>query len=197
MGFLNDKNGKMSKSNGEFLTVSLLEKKGYHPLAYRYLCLNSYYHNTLTFSYDILDGASREYEKLKNKISSIKKEGELEKTVFNNYVEKFKENLANDLNTSMCLTILYELLKDNGINGTTKLELVSEFDKVLSLDLLAVNTATINSELENYIKEMIVKRNGYKENKDYHNADKIRDELKEKGILIKDTRDGTVYEFVG
>ena len=56
-GFLNDKNGKMSKSKGEFLTVSVLEEKGYNPLAYRYLCLNSYYHNALTFSYEILDGA--------------------------------------------------------------------------------------------------------------------------------------------
>ena len=71
-GFLNDKNGKMSKSKGEFLTVDLLEEKGYNPLAYRYLCLNSYYHNALTFSYDILDGASREYDKLKKEIDIIR-----------------------------------------------------------------------------------------------------------------------------
>ena len=195
-GFLNDKDGKMSKSKGEFLTVSLLEEKGYNPLAYRYLCLNSYYHNALTFSYDILDGAQNEYNKLKTRISNIKEEGELNKEVFNNYVENFKSALSNDLNTSMCLTILYDLLKDNNVNGTTKLEIISDFDKVLSLDLLKKEEVKIDNELDNYIQEKIKERNEYKKNKDFINADKIRDELKMKGIIIKDTRDGTTYELI-
>lgn len=194
-GFLNDKDGKMSKSNGEFLTISLLEEKGYNPLAYRYLCLNSYYHNVLTFSYDILDGASNEYNKLKSRISNIKEEGDFQKEVFNNYVEKFKNSLEDDLNTSMCLTILYDLLKDNDTNGTTKIKIIEDFDKVLSLDLLKKEDSTIDKELESYIKDMIDKRNEYKKNKDYEKADVIREELKEKGILIKDTRDGTIYEL--
>ena len=195
-GFLNDKDGKMSKSKGEFLTVSLLEEKGYNPLAYRYLCLNSYYHNALTFSYDILDGAQNEYNKLKTRISNIKEEGELNKEVFNNYVENFKSALSNDLNTSMCLTILYDLLKDNNVNGTTKLEIISDFDKVLSLDLLKKEEVKIDNELDNYIQEKIKERNEYKKNKDFVSADKIRDELKNKGIIIKDTRDGTTYEII-
>ena len=136
LGFLNDKNGKMSKSKGEFLTVSLLEEKGYNPMAYRYLCLNSYYHNALTFSYDILDGALNEYNKLKSRIASIKEEGEYVEKDFNKYVEKFKEALDNDLNTSMCLTILYELIKDNSVNGYTKIKIIEDIDRVLSLDLL-------------------------------------------------------------
>ena len=196
LGFLNDKDGKMSKSKGEFLTVSLLEEKGYHPLAYRYLCLNSYYHNTLTFSYDILDGAQNEYNKLKTRISNIKEEGELNKDIFHNYVENFKSALSNDLNTSMCLTILYDLLKDNNANGTTKLEIISDFDKVLSLDLLKKEEVKIDNELNNYIQEKIKERNEYKKNKDFVNADKIRDELKMKGIIMKDTRDGTTYEII-
>lgn len=192
---LNDINGKMSKSTGEFLTVSLLEEKGYNPLSYRYFCLSSHYRKVLTFSYDILDGASNEYNKLKSRISNIKEEGDFQKEVFNNYVEKFKNSLEDDLNTSMCLTILYDLLKDNDTNGTTKIKIIEDFDKVLSLDLLKKEDSTIDKELESYIKDMIDKRNEYKKNKDYEKADIIRDELKKKGILIKDTRDGTTYEL--
>ena len=194
-GFLNDKDGKMSKSNGEFLTVSLLEEKGYNPLAYRYLCLNSYYHNVLTFSYDILDGASNEYNKLKSRISNIKEEGELNQEDFHNYVEKFKNCLEDDLNTSMCLTIIYDLLKDTKVNGITKIKIIEDFDKVLSLDLLKKESTTINKELDKFIQEKIKERNEYKKNKEFDKADKIRDELKMKGIIIKDTRDGTIYEI--
>ena len=196
MGFLNDKNGKMSKSNGEFLTVSLLKDKGYNPLAYRYLCLNSYYHNTLSFGYDILDGAVREYNKLKNKALALSDEGELDKSRFDNYNNKFKEALANDLNTSTCITILYDLFKDKDLNDKTKKELIKSFDRVLSLDLLKDNNVEIDNELDEYIKGMIDKRNNYKKNKEYDKADEIREELKSKGIIIKDTREGTVYEVV-
>lgn len=192
---LNDKEGKMSKSRGEFLTISLLESKGYKPLAYRYLCLNSYYHNNLTFTFDILDGASNEYDKLKSRVSSIKEEGEFNEEVFNKYVEKFKNALSDDLNTSMCLTILYDLLKDNDVNGNTKIKIIGSFDGVLSLDLLKKEDININKDLEDYIKDMINKRNEYKKNKDYENADRIREELKEKGIIIKDTREGTIFEI--
>ena len=193
---LNDINGKMSKSNGEFLTVSLLEAKGYNPLSYRYFCLSSHYRKVLTFSYDILDGAENEYNKLKTRISNIKEEGDLNKEVFNNYVDNFKEALSNDLNTSTCLTILYDLLKDNNVNGTTKIEIIKDFDKVLSLDLLNKDEIKIDNELDEYIQEKIKERNEYKKNKDFKNADKIRDELKIKGIIIKDTRDGTTYEII-
>ena len=195
MGFLNDKDGKISKSKGEFLTVSLLESKGYNPLVYRYLCLNSYYHNTLTFSYDILDGATNEYSKLKKKIQNINNEGEFDELLFNKYVDKFKNELSNDLNTSMCLTILYELLKDNSVNGSTKIKIIGSFDEVLSLDLLKNDSISIDNDLESYIKEMITLRNNYKNNKDYENADRIRNELLEKGIIIKDTREGTTYSI--
>ena len=193
---LNDKEGKMAKSRGEFLTVSLLERKGYNPLAYRYLCLNSYYHNTLTFTFDILDGAQNEYNKLRSRIAYIVKEGTIDDDVFNKYVDKFKEALEDDLNTSMGITILYNLLKDKNVNGATKIKIIDSFDKVLSLDLLKVDDNKVDKDMEIYINEMISKRNEYKKNKDFENADRIRDELKDKGIFIKDTRDGTIYELV-
>ena len=193
LGFLNEKDGKMSKSKGEFLTVSLLEEKGYNPLAYRYLCLNSYYHNALTFSYDILDGAVREYDKLKNKTLSLKQDGEIIESKVKEYDDKFKEAIHNNLNTSMCLTIVYDLLKDNTLNDSTKIELVKKFDTVLSLDLLKKEETEISDDLKEYIEEMINKRKEAKQNKDYALADQIRNELEEKGIIIKDTREGVIY----
>ncbi len=195
-GFLNDKDGKMSKSKGEFLTVALLEEKGYEPLAYRYLCLNSYYHNALTFSFDVLDGASREYQKLRKKTLSLGKDGEFNQEKFDLYNGKFKKALENDLNTSTCLTILYEVLKSCEMNDYTKRELVRNFDEVLSLDLLVEEECEVDLELESYIHAMIEKRNEYKKNKEYEKADGIREELKSRGIIIKDTREGTVYEIL-
>ncbi len=195
-GFLNDKNGKMSKSKGEFLTVDLLEEKGYDPLAYRYLCLNSYYHNALTFSYEILDGASKEYNKLKRKIANLSSDGKINKIKFKEYHDKFGANLENDLNTSSCITLLYDVLKDSSINDQTKRKIISDFDQVLSLDLLVEKNTDIDSELKNYIDEMIEKRCKYKKEKKFEEADKIREELMHKGIMIKDTREGTIYEIV-
>ncbi len=194
MGFLNDLNGKMSKSKGEFLTVSVLEEKGYNPLAYRYLCLKSYYHNALTFSYDILDGAQNEYSKLKNKIKNIKQNDEkLQTEKLEEYNNRFKEALANNLNTSMALTILYDVLKEN-INNNTKLELIKMFDKVLSLDLLKEENQEIDSELLSKINELIEKRNIAKQNKNFEEADNIRNQLLDMNIIIKDTREGTIIE---
>ena len=194
---LNDKSGKMSKSNGKFLTVSLLESKGYKPLAYRYLCLTSHYRNTLTFGFDIMDGASREYNKLKNKTLSLSEDGILDNEKINYYDSKFRDAISNDLNTSSAITVLYEVLKDTEVNDSTKRELVKMFDSVLSLDLLVEENTSIDLDLKNYINDMIEKRNNYKKEKNFSEADRIRDELKSKGILIKDTREGTLYEIVG
>ena len=193
LGFLNDKNGKMSKSNGEFLTISLLQKKGYDPLSYRYLCLNSNYHNSLTFTFEILDGASNEFKKLKNKTLALSNGNDYNQESFDKYNERFKNALSDNLNTSMGITILYELLKDNTINDATKYKLVESFDKVLSLDLL--KKQDIDSDKKNYIEEMINKRNDAKKNKDFNLADEIRNKLLEEGIVLKDTREGTTYEI--
>ena len=190
---LNDKTGKMSKSKGEFLTVSLLESKGYDPLAYRFMCLQSHYRKQLLFSYESLDNAVVAYNKLKNKIKSLKNnlEGNIEEAK-EKYETLFKQALENDLNTSDALTILYDVLKSN-LNNKTKLFLVEEFDKVLSLDLLKEDK--IDEELEKYILEKIEERNVAKKNKDYSKADSIREELESRGILISDTREGTSYQL--
>ena len=193
LGFLNDQEGKMSKSKGEFLTVSLLEQKGYNPLAYRYLCLNSYYHNALTFSYEILDGAANAYNKLLSKIKSLTDEGEVTNT--EEFIKKFKEAIENDLNTSSMITLVYDVLKSD-LNDASKLYLINEFDKVLSLDLTKKEEKNIDSELEKYILTKIEERKEAKKNKDFVLADSIRNELLEKGIELKDTREGTTYNIL-
>ena len=194
---LNDKSGKMSKSKGEFLTVNTLINKGYDPLAYRYLCLNSYYRNTLTFSYEILDGASHEYNKLRNKTMALKNVGEIDNNKRDRYNKDFKDAIANDLNTSTCITILYDVLKNKDLSDASKIFLIKKFDDVLSLNLLKnENSEEIDEEIVNFINNKIEERNRYKIEKNYEMADKIRAELLDRGIKIKDTREGTIYEIV-
>ena len=192
---LNDKDGKMSKSKGEFLTVSLLESKGYNPLSYRFMCLQSHYRKVLEFSYDALDNSTNAYNKLRSKISDIKENGDVDLDGSSKYMDQFKTALENDLNSSAALTTLYDVLKSD-LNNTTKLYLTKKFDEVLGLNLCVKEELEIDSQLEQYIKNKIEERNIAKKNKDYSLADQIRDELKEKGIIIKDTREGTIFEIV-
>jgi cysteinyl-tRNA synthetase len=191
---LNDKEGKMSKSKGEFLTVSLLEEKGYNPLYYRFMCLKSHYRNVLDFNYKNLDNASIEYKKLKNKISSIIEEGDLDKSVYDKWDEDFKKYISEDLNTANAITLLYNLLKDEEVNGNTKLSLVNSWDKVFSLNLLKKDKQEIENASE--ILEKINMRNLAKENKDFETADAIRDELLKEGIKLIDSKEGTTYELI-
>jgi len=191
---LNDATGKMSKSKGEFLMVSLLEEKGYNPICYRLFCLQSHYRKQLVFSYDALDIASNTYDKLKNKISFIQDDfSELQMDEINKYKEEFKKYLEDDLNTSNCITLLYDVLKSD-LNNNSKLYLIKDFDKVLSLDLVK-EEGNIDVQLKGYIEEKIKMRNEAKLNKDYSLADSIREELLSKGIVIKDTREGVTYEI--
>ena len=192
---LNDKSGKMSKSKGEFLTVSLLEEKGYNPLSYRFMCLQSHYRSQLVFSYDSLETAQSAYLKLKSKVKSLNKDGELNMELINKYDSLFKNAISDDLNTSNALTILFDLLKDDSLNSSSKLYLVEKFDSVFSLDLVE-HEKEIDSELLSKINELIDKRNAAKKDKDYGLADSIRDELKEMGVVIKDTREGTTFEII-
>ena len=194
LGFLNDESGKMSKSKGEFLTVSLLKEKGYDPLSYRYLCLNSYYHSQLTFSYDILDGAQNAYFKLKAKVLKLE-DNEVDKDKYDLYIDKFKEAIHNDLNSSNMLTLVYDVLKEDMSDGT-KLAIIKEYDKVLSLDLTVKEEKTVDEDLDKEINEKILLRKKAKENKDFALADKIRDELLARGIKLIDTREGSIYELV-
>ena len=189
---LNDITGKMSKSKGEFLTVSLLEEKGYNSIAYRFYCLQSHYRKQLLFTFDNLKQAENTYNKLKSKINSLADNGEINESEIKNYQDKFKSYLEDDLNTANAITVIYDVLKSN-LNDASKKYLINDFDKVLSLDLIKENK--IDEKLEEYIKDAIERRNEAKKNKDYSLADKIREELLSKNIVLKDTREGTIYEI--
>lgn len=189
---LNVKDGKMSKSKGNFLTVSTLEEKGYNPLVYRMACLSSHYRKQMEFSYEMLDSFASSYDKLKKKALSLSAEGEISDV--SKYLEEFKEAIGNDLNTSMMITSLYDVLKSD-LNDVSKRYLVQEFDKVLGLDLLKEEEKETSVD-EIYVLEMIDKRKTAKESKDFALADQIRDELLSKGIKLIDTKDGTTYELL-
>lgn len=190
---LNDESGKMSKSKGKTLTVDTLIENGYDPLSYRFLCLQSHYRKQLTFSYSSLDGAENAYKKLKNKVLSLSKDGEVETSVFNEYKNKFVSFLEDDINTANAISVIYDALKAE-TNDLTKYELIKDFDKVLGLELTTEtnNTSEVDTE---FINSKIEERNEAKKNKNYELADQIRNELLEMGIILKDTREGTTFEI--
>lgn len=195
--YLNDKSGKMSKSKGDFLTVSLLEEKGYDPVVYRMFCLQSHYRKPLEFSYEALDNIKSAYVKLVKRIQDLKEDGSVEQEKFQEYKERFEKELCNDLNTSMAITVLYDLLKED-MSDATKRALIEDFDKVLSLNLLTavVEEADtgVDAEMEAYILAMIEERKAAKKEKNFARADEIRDILLGKGIILEDTREGVKWK---
>ncbi len=191
---LMDESGKMSKSKGATLTVSLLKEKGYNPLSFRFMCLQSHYRKQLVFSYENLDNASLAYKKLKNKCLSVKDSGDFSKEDFDLFDSKFRSYLEDNLNTASSLSVLYDVLKSD-ISGKTKLELIKSFDQVLSLDLLKEDIKDTNVSMD-YINLKIEERKNAKAQKNYALADAIRDELLEKGIKLIDTKDGVTFEVL-
>ena len=185
----------MSKSKGEFLTVSLLEEKGYDPMVYRMFCLQSHYRKPLEFSYEALDNVAAAYEKLMKRVAAVPEEGEAKNGKVEEYRTKFAEAMGNDLNTSMGLTVLYDVLKED-MPGAAKRKIITEMDSVLSLGLERAwerEEDEVDEELSAYVEQKIAERAEAKKEKNFARADEIRDELKAKGILIKDTREGVVW----
>ncbi|WP_300135855.1 cysteine--tRNA ligase [uncultured Oscillibacter sp.] len=210
---LNTTDGKMSKSKGEFLTVSLLEEKGYDPLAYRYFCLQSHYRKALVFSWENLDNAAAAYTKLIGRIAALDPEaGPVDEEAMKPYQEKFGQQMGNDLNTSMGVTALFDVLKAK-TNDATKLALIGDFDSVLSLGLLEKAAAkraedakatttqteggyTVTGEGDPAIDALVLARYEAKKAKNFAEADRIRDELKAQGIEIIDTKGGASWKRV-
>ena len=200
---LNDKGGKISKSKGTILTVSVLEEKGYDPLVYRFFCLQSHYRKPLEFSFDALDNANTAYQKLKKRCLELKAEaakvsgGLVNKAVFEEYDQRFKDALENDINTSMATTLVYDVIKAD-ISALDKVALIESFDKVLGLDLtVEKETAApaVDAEFEKYILEQIELRKAAKKEKNFAEADRIRAELLEKGVVLEDTREGVKWSI--
>ena len=211
---LNTNDGKMSKSKGEFLTVSLLEEKGYDPLAYRLFCLQSHYRKSLVFSWENLDNAQTTYNKLIAKIAALKPgEGEIEQEAVDALRARFKAALDNDLNTSLAVTCLYDVLKYK-TNDATKLFVLADFDSVLSLSLLekadkkreelkkqAVTAGQFtivseSGESDAEVEARIMARQDAKKAKNFAEADRIRDELKANRIEVTDIPHGAKWKRI-
>lgn len=192
---LNTGSGKMSKSKGEFLTVSTLEKKGYDPLAYRFFCLQSHYRKSLVFTYENLDNAAVAYKKLKNKIDSLRKSAAGERAdVPVEWRERFSEALANDLATANAITVLYDMLKSD-LSDAEKVAAAADFDRVLGLSLCSDDTEKADGapSCDEYVEKMIAERAQAKKDKNYALADEIRDKLLSEGYILTDTPAGTTW----
>ena len=209
---LNTNSGKMSKSKGEFLTVSLLEEKGYDPLAYRFFCLQSHYRKGLVFSWENLDNATVAFQKLIAKVAAQDPaDGPVDEAVAAEYEDRFRKQVGNDLNTALAVTALYDALKAK-TNGTTRLAILDSFDRVLSLSLLDKAAAVreeqkkqktasqggyaITGEGDPAVDALVLQRAEAKKSKNFAEADRIRDELKAQGIEVTDTKDGAVWKRV-
>ena len=199
---LNTDSGKMSKSKGEFLTVSLLEQKGYDPMAYRLFCLQSHYRRNLVFSWENLDNAAVTYEKLVARIAALKPEGSVDEEAFRQLKQRFVGALNGDLNTSVAVTSVYDVLKAK-CSDATKLALIQDFDQVLSLNLLQAaqtlrekQAAEAAAQADPEIDALVAARTAAKKEKNFAEADRIRDELKARGIEIIDTPQGTKWRKI-
>lgn len=197
MEHLIDQTGKMSKSKGEFLTIALLESKGYNPLVYRFYTLNSHYRRQLVFSYESLDMAKIAYEKLKRKTLTISENADIKSpltTAMNVYRETFKACLADDYNISNAITVLHDCIKSIDLNDREKTKLIEEMDQVLSLDLLKLEALSIEADEKAIIEALIEERSLAKMNKDYAKADQVRQQIDALGYVIEDTKDGTRFK---
>ncbi len=198
---LNTNSGKMSKSKGEFLTVSLLEEKGYDPLIYRFFCLQSHYRKGLVFTWENLDNAKAAYDKLVARVAALSDDpAPVDEEAAARYKAAFIEAVGNDLNTSLGVTALYDVLKAD-VNDATKRAIIGSFDTVLGLSLLEKAAALREKaaapvEGAEEIEALIAKRLEAKKAKDWATADAIRDQLKEMGVEIKDSKEGTTWTRV-
>ena len=210
---LNTNSGKMSKSKGEFLTVSLLKEKGYDPMMYRFFCLQSHYRKSLVFSWENMDNARVAYNKLIARIAQLSSEGEVDQEAFDTLRASFVKALDNDLNTSLAVTAVYDVLKAK-TNDATKRALIADFDTVLCLSLLDRADAIRRAEEEKRAAEekaladaaaadpfvaeilsLIEERKNAKKAKNFAEADRIRDDLAARGVTLIDTPQGTTYKI--
>ncbi|WP_294516564.1 cysteine--tRNA ligase [uncultured Pseudoflavonifractor sp.] len=197
---LNTSTGKMSKSKGEFLTVSLLEEKGYDPLVYRLFCLQSHYRKGLVFTWENLDNAKAAYDKLVSRVAALGEEGDVDQAAVDAARAAFIEAVGNDLNTSLGVTAVYDALKAD-VNDATKRAIIADFDKVLGLDLLGRAAAlkekeAVPAEGAEEIEALIAQRAQAKKEKNWAQADAIRDQLKAMGVEIKDTPNGVEWKRI-
>ncbi|MCQ1531180.1 cysteine--tRNA ligase [Lutispora saccharofermentans] len=197
--FLVIDSGKMSKSSGDFLTLSRLIEEGYSPLDYRHFCLQSRYRKQLVFSFESLKESQRALKKLKSRIKNIvesQRDDEIpDMSKVKEYQDRFAEQIADDLNIANAFTVLSEVIKSDILNNREKIYLIEDFDKVFSLNLTAAEEINDSDNIdEEYIEALILERNKARKEKDWAKADEIRNTLLENNIELIDSKDGTTWK---
>jgi cysteinyl-tRNA synthetase len=183
---------KMSKSKGTFFLLQDLMDKGYDPLAYRYLCLNTHYRTNLNFSWQSLEAANKTLQRLRQEVESLKRE----KGIFSflskgsaksqQYKKEFLNYINDDLNMPKALGLTWEMLKDKELSPKEKYDLLMDFDKVFGLKLDKVKKIKIPLK----IKILVRKREKYRKQEDFDRADEIRKRIEQLGYIIEDTDQG-------
>ncbi|KZX86950.1 cysteine--tRNA ligase [Erythrobacter sp. HI0037] len=192
--FLVERSGKMSKSSGEFLRLQLLVDKGYHPLAYRMMCLQAHYRSELEFSWEGLGAALTRLKRIVMAVERLKDaaSGAPDHPKFAPLREKFAAAMADDLNTPIALVALEEALAVKKVDAGVKRAVIEEMDAVLGLGLfdlsrgdlrLRPRNATITEE---EIEAELIRRKEARVAKDFTTSDAIRESLGEKGVEVMD-----------
>lgn len=200
MAFLQMKDGKMSKSKGDFLTVDTLKEKGYKPEHYKYFCLTSHYRTSANFTFEALDAAKNSYESLIAKIKEYKRiaanDDKTNTELENSYIRDFDGFMFNDLKSPQSLAVVWDALKNNDLPAKSKLNFLAHVDSIFSLGLTdAINAQDTTLEIDNEVAKIIEQRLVARANKDWAMSDKLRDELAAHGIGIKDMPNGEYQLF--
>ena len=179
---------KMAKSGDNFITLSTLEEKGFHPLDYRYFCLGTQYRNPLMFSYEALEGAKVARRKLCERVLELKRTSEKkdQKSLQKKFLDKFTPEINDDLNTPQALATLWEVLKDSQLNDHDKYFLVLQFDRILGFNLGNLKEDKIPAE----IMKLAVERQNAREKKNWKKSDELREKIAKLGFIVGDTKDG-------
>ncbi len=186
--FLNMKNEKMSKSLGNISTLRDVLEKGYDALHFRYLVLMTHYRKELAFSFESLDAARNAFERLRRKISDLRKNlyGGKDKT--DEYQEMFLGAINDDLNLPRALQVFWNALDDDGFDSKKKLKLLKKFDEVLGLGIKEMREEKL--KIPSDVRELIERREKMRAAKNWGEADLIRAKIREKGFEIEDSDEG-------
>ncbi|MBC2650693.1 cysteine--tRNA ligase [Novosphingobium flavum] len=193
--FLVERSGKMSKSSGEFLRLQLLIDKGYHPLAYRMMCLQAHYRSELEFSWDGLAAALTRLKRLVMAVSALKAQTAPAQgwgPRFAPYLDRFGAAVSDDLNTPVALTVLEEVAALKKVDPAEKLAAIAAMDAVLGLDLLALDRTALRLRpaaaaiSEAAIEDVLARRKEARAAKDFAASDALRDELAAQDVEVMD-----------
>ena len=192
--FLLSDKGKMSKSSGEFLTMSVLTSKGYEPLDYRYFCLGATYRTQLQFSYQGMDAARAARRALIDRVSTlgdeVAKASDLSDRALD-YMKQFDDYVCNDLGTARALAVLWTMLKDDDLSGSERRFVVNYMDGVLGLRLDQVKAKVDQDKnVPEEVLRLVELRAQAKKSKDWAAADMYRNQIQDLGYLVKDTPAG-------